>query len=62
MAIICRQLKQPTIKTADNSSNEAATASFAVEFPTLTEIIRSPPSKFTIRRSKRLAKKNPYQK
>ena len=50
----------PTIKTTDNSSNEAATASFSAEFPTLTEIIRSPPGKFTIRRSKRLAEKRPY--
>ena len=50
----------PTIKTTDNSSNEAATASFSAEFPTLTEIIRSPPGKFTIRRSKRLAEKKPY--
>ena len=48
----------PTIKTADNSSNEAAVASFSAEFPTLTEIIRSPPGKFTITRSKRLAEKN----
>ena len=52
----------PTVKTAGNSLNEAAAASFSVEFPTLTEIIRSPPGKFTIRRSKRLAEKNPYQK
>ena len=51
-----------TIKTANNSSNKAAVASFSAEFPTLIEIIRSPPGKFTIRRSKRLAKKNPYQK
>ena len=51
-----------TIKTADNSSNEPATTSFSMEFPTLTEILRSPPGKFTIRRSKRLAEKNPYQK
>ena len=52
----------PTIKRANNSSNEAAVASFSVEFPTLTEIIRSLPGKFTIRRSKRLAKNTPYQK
>ena len=51
-----------TIKTADNSSNEPATTSFSMEFPTLTEILRSPPGKFTIRRSKRLAEKNPHQK
>ena len=51
-----------TIKTANNSSNKAAVASFSAEFPTLIEIIRSPPGKFTIRRSKRLAEKNPYQK
>ena len=50
----------PTIKTTDNSSNEAAATSFLVEFPTLTEIIRSPPGKFIIRRSKRLAEKKPY--
>ena len=50
----------PTIKTADNSSNEAAVASLSAEFLTLTEIIRSPPGKFTIRRSKRLAEKKPY--
>ena len=36
----------PTIKTADNSLNEAAIASFLAEFLTLTEIIRSPPDKF----------------
>ena len=51
-----------TIKRADNSSNEAAVASFSAEFPTLTEIIRRPPGKFTIKRSKRLAEKTPYQK
>ena len=51
-----------TIKRADNSSNEAAIASFSAEFPTLTEIIRRPPGKFTIKRSKRLAEKTPYQK
>ena len=51
-----------TIKTANNSSNKAAVASFSAEFPTLIEIIRSPPGKFTIRRSKRLAEKNPHQK
>ena len=48
----------PAIKTAGNSSNEAAVASFSAEFPTLTEIIRSPSGKFTIRRSKRLHTKN----
>ena len=48
------------IKTADNSSNEAAAASFSVEFPTLTEIMRSSPGKFTIKRCKRLAEKNRY--
>ena len=47
-----------TIKTAYNSSNEAAIASFLAEFLTLTEIIRSPSGKFTIRRSKRLHTKN----
>ena len=52
----------PTIKTADSSSNKAAITSISAELPTLTEIIRSPPGKFTIRRSKRLAEKNPYQK
>ena len=40
-----------------NSSNKTAAASFSAEFPTLTEIIGCPPGKFTIRRSKRLAKK-----
>ena len=49
-----------TTKTADNSSNEAAVASFSAEFPTLIKIIRSPPGKFTIRRSKRLAEKKPF--
>ena len=48
------------IKTADNSSNEAAAASFSVEFPTLTEIMRNSPVKFTIKRCKRLAEKNRY--
>ena len=52
----------PTIKRANNSSNEAATASFSAEFSTLTEVIRSPPGKFTIRLSKGLAEKTPYQK
>ena len=52
----------PTVKRADNSSNEAAVASFSAEFPTLIEIIRSPPGKLTIRRSKKLAEKTQYQK
>ena len=52
----------PTIKKANNSSNEAAVASFSAEFPILTEIIRSPPGKFTIRKSKRHTEKTPYQK
>ena len=51
-----------TIKRANNSSNETAVASFSAKFPTLTEIIRSLPGKFTIRRSKRLAEKTPYKK
>ena len=50
----------PAIKRADNSSNEASVTSFSAEFPTLTEIIRSPPGKLTIRRSKRLTEKTPY--
>ena len=54
----------PTIKTADSSSNKAAITSISAELPTLTEIIRSPPGKFTMRRSSLLglAEKNPYQK
>ena len=40
----------PKIKTANNSSNEAAATSFLAEFPTLTKIIRSPLGKFTIKR------------
>ena len=52
----------PTLKTANISLNKAAAAWFSAEFPILTEINRSLPGKFTIRRSKILAEKNPYQK
>ena len=48
----------PTIKTAVNSSNEAAVASFSAEFPTITEIIRSPPGKLLLGDLKDLLKKN----
>ena len=52
----------PTLKTADNSSNEAVAATSSAEFQTpLTEISKSSGS-ISIRRSKRLTKKTPYQK
>ena len=49
------------IKTADNSSSEAAAISSSVKLPMLKEIIKSP-GKVSIRMSKRLAEKTPYKK